>query len=339
MSLFFSSKKKKVTSEEEEVICAKKSKKSWIRGLGSTLPSPYCLLPAAALPLTYHFTLMLAAGHKSNKSKSPKSNSRGVTFFVTVAILTFIFFDICLTLSRSRYFQRITPFLQSVVHRPGSDGTFAQNYQDTWFLRLAKRNGWDRPGETNGFFLDLGAYHGVWCSNTKLLEEKLPDWNGACVDFEPDSFQGRKCKVFRNAMAGVSGKSVTYSGGGQLRTMAPAASNDFFQLKTINFPDILEQSHAPSSFIHFISLDVEGHELDVLQSFEFDKYQVGAWIIENSTRDKRWDSIVKLLEEHGYKFRQVNNRGVDGYFVMDTFWDDTMLEKEWRTHPLGSWGC
>ena len=120
---------------------------------------------------------MLAGKIKSKKAPTPKSRGR----LILCTFISFILFDIYLSLSRSRYFQHVTPLLQRIIHKPGSDGTYAQNYQDTWFLRLAHYNGWDTP-ETKGFFLDLGAYHGVWCSNTKLIETKLPHWNGACVD-------------------------------------------------------------------------------------------------------------------------------------------------------------
>jgi hypothetical protein len=63
-----------------------------------------------------------------------------------------------------------------VRHVPGSDGTYAQNYQDWWVERVARHNHWDASG---GYFLDIGAHSGLWCSNTKLLEERL-GWNGVC---------------------------------------------------------------------------------------------------------------------------------------------------------------
>jgi hypothetical protein len=85
--------------------------------------------------------------------------------------------------------------VQSLLHQPGSDGTFAQNYQDVWFMKLAKHNNWTNV--KNGFFLDIGAYNGIWCSNSKLLEIEL-NWGGACVDFRPHSFEDRKCMVFQN---------------------------------------------------------------------------------------------------------------------------------------------
>lgn len=64
-----------------------------------------------------------------------------------------------------------------VRYVPGSEGTYAQNFQDWWVRQLAEANGWGKDGT----FLDLGAHSGLWCSNTKLLEEKL-GWRGVCVE-------------------------------------------------------------------------------------------------------------------------------------------------------------
>ena len=44
---------------------------------------------------------------------------------------------------------------QGNAYNPGQDGTYAQNYQDTWFEKVARHNGWlSRPG----YYLDLGAF-------------------------------------------------------------------------------------------------------------------------------------------------------------------------------------
>ena len=70
-----------------------------------------------------------------------------------------------------------------VRYVPGSEGTYAQNFQDWWVRKLAEANGWGKEGT----FLDLGAHSGLWCSNTKLLEEKL-GWRGVCVEPFPVRF-------------------------------------------------------------------------------------------------------------------------------------------------------
>ena len=85
------------------------------------------------------------------------------------------------------------------LYTPGCDGTFAQNYQDTWVVRVAQANGWDE-----GFFLDLGAFKGEECSNTALLERKL-NWKGICVEPRPapNAFATRNCVLAQRPMTGT----------------------------------------------------------------------------------------------------------------------------------------
>ena len=176
---------------------------------------------------------------------------------------------------------------------------------------------------------------------------------------EPDDFRGRKCQVIKAAMSDVSGKQVSYTGGGQLRSInlenngKQSSSNTM--IPSLNIPDMLRQSEIPyitsatessssssssssyQHFIHLISLDVEGHELEVLSVFEFETIEVGAWIIENNK--KTTTEIIELLLRHDYKIRNVDHKGVDLYFVKDKYWDSTLLNKKLRIHPVGSWGC
>lgn len=279
------------------------------------------------------------------KKTKGKLSKTGMKFYLLMIFGSFLVCDLVLTIMRRRYFQRFLPMVQSLLHQPGSDGTFAQNYQDVWFMKLAKHNNWTNV--KNGFFLDIGAYNGIWCSNSKLLEIEL-NWGGACVDFRPHSFEDRKCMVFQNAMSGETGKEVSFIGTDQERKISFRGSSGVggvggnsdsssTSLRTISFPDLLKQSNAPS-FIPLVSLDVEGHELEVLKSFQWDKVEVGAWIIENPVSE-----IKKLLYKNEYKERYIMNRGVDGYFVKDKFWDpkfdDELREKKWREHPFFSFGC
>ena len=101
-----------------------------------------------------------------------------------------------------------------VKYVPGSQGTYAQNYQDWWVKKVAEHNKW---GE-DGYFLDLGAHSGIWCSNTKLLEEKL-GWSGVCVEPFPEngptrgSFTNRTCTLVARALTGsIDGQAVRMDG-------------------------------------------------------------------------------------------------------------------------------
>ena len=67
--------------------------------------------------------------------------------------------------------------------------------------------------------------------------------------------------------------------------------------------------------------------------------KVGVWIIEHNNEDEKRASIVELLMKHGYKRRNVENSGVDDFFVADEFWSNQLETKPWRVHPHGTFGC
>lgn len=260
-----------------------------------------------------------------------RSNPNTLQKHIHICIIIFLSIDLMLTITRRTYPSSTLPLLQRLIHTPGRDGTYAQNYQDTWIVQLAKAN--DNFQQSSLFFLDIGAYHGLWCSNSYLIEKQY-GWKGACVEPFPDGFRQRDCQLFVNAMSDTDGIIVDFSGAGQERTIgSPKQTRGGLSAETISFPSLLKQSNAPS-FIAFISLDVEGHEYTALTKFPFDEFKVGAWIVEGH------DAKVKqLLELHGYRRRPVLNNGADEYYVADEYWSDDMKSKEWRVHPMLSWGC
>lgn len=245
---------------------------------------------------------------------------------------------------------------------PGSDGTYSQNYQDTWMTALARHNGWDKSG---GFFFDLGAFDGLKCSNSALVEKQF-GWRGVCVEPRPlaSAFEQRTCLEVTRALSDVSGKEVRFYGrpGTQLQHIDKQSidSNDDKGevIQTLSISDLLDCANKSSStlggdkckgvpdriqipnFVNFISLDVEGQGTAVLSTFPFDRVKVGAWVIERDfTNEGNNKKNHDLLAKWGYKLVQVENPGVDEYFVRPEFWDESLGKKDWRVHPEGSDGC
>ena len=62
--------------------------------------------------------------------------------------------------------------------------------------------------------------------------------------------------------------------------------------------------------VDFLPLDVEGHEIEVMRGFNFNKYQPALILIEDGVRDL---SKHRFLKSHGYKL--VKRTGLNNWYV------------------------
>jgi len=115
--------------------------------------------------------------------------------------------------------------------------------------------------------------------------------------------------------------------------MAPGAEVEFIidvPVKTLD--DVLTQASAPSP-IDLLSVDVEGHEMEVLQGFDFARWRPRLILVDDhvSSREKRW-----FLQSCGY--RVIRCVGNNGWYVPATEkfkinWADRW--QIWRKYYLG----
>jgi hypothetical protein len=76
----------------------------------------------------------------------------------------------------------------------------------------------------------------------------------------------------------------------------------------MTFDEIME-NHPNVKHIDFMSLDVEGHEVKILETINFGKYTFGLFTIENNEPEK----IKALMSKNGYKvFMEI---GADTMFI------------------------
>lgn len=146
-----------------------------------------------------------------------------------------------------------------------------------------------------GYFVDVGAYDGMRLSNTWALEGM--GWTGICV--EPSRWFGmlqarRKCILDNRAAWSCDGR-MKFSENGMLGRLDAAGDGEEVVCATLEH--ILDDHNAPS-FIHFLSLDVEGSELEVLRVFPWERYQFGAIAVEHAHCNKA--ALSFLLSLHGY---------------------------------------
>jgi FkbM family methyltransferase len=184
--------------------------------------------------------------------------------------------------------------------------------QDKWVLEKVF------PDVTNGYFVDIGSGHGTIGSNSRTLEAR--GWSGVCIDPFPVHMEGRTCKLFEEVVYSKPGLRMAFHTAGGLGGVADtlgewnekAARAPTVNVITVTVDDILARAGAPA-FIHFMSLDIEGAELEALRAFPFDRYRVGAWTIEHNHEEPKRSQIVALLARHGY--RRVHEWHQDDFFV------------------------
>ena len=179
-------------------------------------------------------------------------------------------------------------------------------------------------GLCGGTYLELGALDGVRFSNSHLFEFGF-GWSGVLIEPNPASFaklqQNRPNNMLHNFAVCNSPRYVHFieSGDGAvtgiLEFMAPSFraawhGADTRELekaaKTITcepLRSILANDLGPARHIDFLSLDVEGAELEVLETVDFKKQQFGIIFYEADEHNALKNEMIKsLLEMNGYRF-------------------------------------
>ena len=239
---------------------------------------------------------------------------------------------------------------------PGEDGTFAQNYQDIWVAAVAGKMGWKR-----GFFFDLGAYKGLECSNTALLDKTL-NWKGVAVEpraFEEGfNFLSRPNTVLvKRAMLGITNQNLLLGGGdGQIFEVGRRGARQA-KIKSINMADLIKcvengcedsrgSIHVPR-LVQFVSMDVEGNEGSLLSTWPWDRITTAIFIIEtggdcfNCLCNRNCQRVRSIMKFRNYVKLNVTNPGVDEYYVLPFVAHKlvSVPPKAWRVHPKDSHGC
>lgn len=180
---------------------------------------------------------------------------------------------------------------------------YSQNNQDLLVLFLL--------GKDPGYFVEFGATDGISGSNTLLLE-KL-GWGGIIAEpsdiFHERLYKNRKCHIDISCVSNVSGDNVVFYevGDSGLSSMEKYANNDMWSVArqshikkeviTITLKDLLDKYDAPG-IIDYLSIDTEGAEFDILNSYDFSRHFKVITVEHNHTSMK--NDIHELLSKKGY---------------------------------------
>lgn len=173
----------------------------------------------------------------------------------------------------------------------------------------------------NGVFIEFGAYDGVIFSNTHLLEEQF-GWNGILIDPIPSHYESmklnRKCKLIHGAITAELQDSV-------LIEELPASDLSKFvekrgifkkthEVKAFTLQEIIDQ-HLSSNEIDFLSIDIEGNDLDILKSLDLNRYKIKAVCVEHNFREGS-DEIKDYMGKNGYDLVYSEFSKNDYWFVL-----------------------
>jgi len=186
--------------------------------------------------------------------------------------------------------------------------------------------------KSNGFFVEIGSASGVEMSNTWLLEKKF-QWKG--ILSEPslqyrDSLPKKRSAYIDNyfcwSQSGIQ-KEFLELGDSGLSTLSDFAADGIhgptrmssqgkrYVVESISLEELLKKYNAPKN-IDYISVDVEGSELEILRTFSFDKYEVKIWTIEHNFEEPRRSEIFELMSRNGYIRKFVNISHQDDWYVL-----------------------
>ena len=171
-------------------------------------------------------------------------------------------------------------------------------------------------GGEAGYFVEVGANHPTEGSQTWHLEQN--GWTGVLVEPQPDLAAflttARKAKVFAMACSSPenAGQSLPLHVDGARSAldrdrMAPGARAAYtIIVPTRTLDSILEEADAPAP-IDLLSVDVEGHETEVLSGFDFNRWQPLLILVEDHVGNLR---THRFLKNSGYRLiRRVGNNG------------------------------
>lgn len=192
---------------------------------------------------------------------------------------------------------------------------FSQSRED---ITIARCLFCDVCSRTKRQYIELGALQGVKYSNTLVLETKL-NWHGLLIEGHPGNApnliasRGRSGRnvIIPEAVCDPIG-TATFTGPAALGTagIRKAMSPEYMKVwgeRRHRFRSNFEVPCRPLrnmiamarlKHVHFFSLDVEGAELEVLQSFDW-TVPVFLWCVE-LRQDSKSEMARALLTQHGY---------------------------------------
>jgi FkbM family methyltransferase len=205
-----------------------------------------------------------------------------------------------------------------------------------WNENFASQSGQDKiiknsffRSKKNGYFVEIGAFDGVLGSNCIHFEKSM-NWEGIAIEPSKIQFEklskNRNCKVLNAAISSTE-KDVEFMEVIEGLTQMSGINDDNYSAKSIiennkntkfNKNKIKTSTFEKSILIKeidYLSIDIEGAELDVLKSINFQEYIVKVISVENNNPEKI--NFNSFLKENNFSF--FDRVGQDEIFYNNKF--------------------
>ncbi len=213
----------------------------------------------------------------------------------------------------NRFLKKKQPDLLAAELMKYRSFTFSQEGEDILINRILNN-------KSKGFFIDIGAHHPMRFSNTYFFYRK--GWRGINVDAMPGSMalfnQFRPEDINIEAAISRQQTQLTYYRFNEpaLNTFveSEALRKDGIQgyfieeripIKTTTLGAIIQEYLPENTEVDFLTIDVEGLDLEVLESNDWSKVSPKIIVIEDLTKELQpileTSATLKYLEQKGYR--------------------------------------
>lgn len=188
--------------------------------------------------------------------------------------------------------------------------SYSQEGEDVLLKRIFDRK------ISNGFYIDIGAYHPKYLSNTAIFYNK--GWRGINIEANPTKFE--IFNILRPNDINLNTALTSKSGEIKMTCFAESAYNtldptiaklhelkssiiDEIVVNTARLDQVLDKYSYEFNEIDFMSIDIEGLELEVLQTNNWIKYSPKVIVCEiflESYENLMEHEITRYLKQKDY---------------------------------------
>ncbi len=183
-----------------------------------------------------------------------------------------------------------------------------------------------------GYFVEFGALNGVQDSNTYVLEKNY-GWTGLLCEpgkgFQETLKNSRNCSIDYRAVYSKSNETLMfkemrdYTGLSGLEDynyedmhaeLRRHGAGSTYPVTSVTLNDLLSEHNAPA-IIDYMSIDTEGSEPVILDTFDFSKHQIRFLTIEHNHNTINKYRVRERLLANGYVIVFEELSGIDDYFM------------------------